>query len=103
MLALLFVLACGGTEAAKQTVDNAVHEAAGEAGGASTHAAALQKADAHDGTEDHVVSECAGCGLNMDGDPDHAVKHEGYELHFCSDSCQQRFEEDPGAMLEKLN
>ncbi len=69
---------------------------------AMTPADVLAAADAHDGTVDHVVSECAGCGLGMAGDPAHAVTHEGYELHFCSDSCKSTFEADPAGGIEHL-
>ena len=62
----------------------------------------LAAADAHDGTVDKVVSECTGCGLGMAGDAAHSVTHEGYELHFCSDSCKSGFEADPVAGLKNL-
>ena len=62
----------------------------------------LAAADAHDGTVDKVVSECTGCGLGMPGDPAHSVTYEGYELHFCSDSCKSTFEADPVAGIERL-
>jgi YHS domain-containing protein len=82
----LLLLACGSTAPA------------GEANAATV----LAKADAHDGTTDHVVHECGGCGLGMPGDPAHAVKHEGYELHFCSETCKGTFEKDPKAGLAKI-
>ena len=62
----------------------------------------MAKADAHDGTADHVVGECSGCGLGMPGDPNHAATHEGYTLHFCSDSCKSAFERDPAAGVARL-
>lgn len=82
MIWLALLLACGSPEMSTEEV--------------------LAAADAHDGTEDHVVSECTGCGLGMAGDPAHAVQHEGYELHFCSDSCKAGFEADPAAGLKHL-
>ncbi len=66
-------------------------------------AAVLKAADAHDGAADHVVHECTGCGLMMDGDPAHAHTVDGYELHFCSDSCASRFAEDPERGLSVLS
>jgi hypothetical protein len=65
-------------------------------------AAVLKAADAHDGTEDHVVSECTGCGLMMEGDPAHAVTVDDYELHFCSESCASTFGKDPDKGLKVL-
>ena len=62
----------------------------------------LAAADAHDGTEDKVVSECSGCGLGMMGDPAHAVQHDGYELHFCSSTCASGFEADPTAGVKRI-
>jgi YHS domain-containing protein len=65
-------------------------------------AAVLAAADAHDGTVDHVVSECTGCGLAMAGDAANSVTHEGYELHFCSESCKSNFEADIPAGIARL-
>lgn len=84
LVSLMLLAACGAP--------------APEAGAASVLAAA----DAHDGTVDHVVHECGGCGLAMPGDAAHAVKHEGYELHFCSEGCKEGFESDPAAGLAKI-
>ena len=64
--------------------------------------AVLEAADAHDGTIDHVVHECTGCGLMMEGDPEHAVTVDDYELHFCAESCASRFEADPDRGLSVL-
>ncbi len=85
MLALPLLFACGSPPAPS-----------------SASAAVLSAADAHDGTVDHVVSECPGCGLGMTGSPEHAVTHEDYTLHFCSDRCSMSFESDPAAGLERL-
>jgi YHS domain-containing protein len=70
--------------------------------GTASAAPVLAAADAHDGATDHVVHECTGCGLGMPGDAAHAVKHEGYELHFCSETCKANFEKDPAAGLARL-
>ncbi|GEM_PF-977082 len=53
--------------------------------------AVLAQADAADGTVDHVVSKCVGCGLAMEGTAEHALKVGGDELHFCSEDCKHRF------------
>ena len=106
-VALLFALACTG----KSNVDpdnvatpsKAPTEVAAEAPVAVDAAAVLAKADLADGTEDKVVSKCARCALGMAGDPQRASTHEGYELHFCSDSCKTGFEEDPDATLSRLD
>ena len=68
----------------------------------SPFADVLTKADAADGSVDHVVTKCAGCGLGMDGNPLHAVEHDAYELHFCSESCSTNFTEAPEAVLGRL-
>lgn len=62
----------------------------------------LAAADAHDGAVDHVVHECTGCGLGMPGDPAHTAKHEGYDLQFCSETCQAGFEADPAKGVAQL-
>lgn len=54
--------------------------------------AKLAKADIVDGTEDRVVSKCAGCSLRMDGSKEHSVELAGYTMHLCSDQCRQRFQ-----------
>ena len=56
-----------------------------------------------DGTEDHVVSQCPGCSLAMAGNAEHALEVEGYELHFCSDSCKGKFAENSEANLMALD
>ena len=106
MLALFLCLACGNTEAPVPTEAPAPAEApapeASAEASASPAAATLAKADAHDGAEDKVVHECASCMLGMQGDPAYAVQHEGYELHFCSEGCQQGFAADPPAGVTRL-
>ena len=78
-------------------------EAAPETEEATGNAAILAKADAADGVEDKVVSKCSMCSLGMDGDASHTTTHEGYELHFCSNSCKKSFEKDPEKGLAALN
>jgi YHS domain-containing protein len=64
--------------------------------------ARLAAADAADGRVDKVVSRCASCGLGMEGDAQHASTYAGYELHFCSAECKQRFDADPAKIIAKL-
>ena len=90
--ALVFAFACGGSESAPT-----------EASPAVDRAAALAAADAHDGSVDHVVGECAVCGLAMPGDPAHAVSVDEYEVHLCSESCKTEFETNTDATLERVH
>lgn len=102
-LALALLVGCGGgaepeatpaeEPAADETAADALDEDAKEA---------LAAADAHDGTVDHVVSECAVCGLGMQGDPAHAVTVGEYEVHLCSASCKGHFEENTQQTLERV-
>ncbi len=62
----------------------------------------LAKADQVDGTEDHVVSKCPGCALAMDGNEDHSLEVEDYELHFCSDRCRDGFTENTAEAVMAL-
>lgn len=64
--------------------------------------AILAAADAHDGKTDKVVSECATCSLAMAGHAGHAVTHEGYTLHFCSDACRRNFQKDPAKGIDRM-
>ena len=64
--------------------------------------ALLAGADLADGTEDHVVSQCLGCGLVMEGSADHAAQVADYSVHFCSTSCKDNFAEDPEGMVMAL-
>lgn len=65
-------------------------------------ASKLAGADLADGTEDMVVSRCPGCALAMEGSADYPVSVEGYELHFCSESCRHGFEDDLMANIARL-
>lgn len=64
--------------------------------------AKLASADRVDGEEDHVVAQCPGCGLAMEGEADHAIDVGDYALHFCSDTCQDNFSEDVKGSLVAL-
>ncbi len=64
--------------------------------------AVIAAADAADGAEDHVVSKCAVCGLNMDGSPEFASEYAGATFHFCSTDCKALFDKDPHAVLARL-
>ena len=104
MLAMFLLLACDTDEAsAPPPAPPAATAPAAATPAASVDAAGtLAKADAHDGEVDNVVHECAACALGMSGDPANAVQHEGYELHFCSEGCQQGFAADPNAGVARL-
>lgn len=54
--------------------------------------AKLAAADAFDGTEDKIISKCAGCALGMDGSENYAVETNGYTLHLCGDRCKKAFD-----------
>lgn len=98
---ILALLACGS--GAPQPPATANPAATVEAPAARSAQEILAAADAHDGTADKVVSECGGCMLGMEGDPAHAVEHEGYTLHFCSESCADGFKADPAKGVERLD
>lgn len=53
--------------------------------------AQLEKADALDGTTDHVIGKCYTCALGMDGDKANSVKIGDYTAHFCSEACSEHF------------
>ena len=56
--------------------------------------AALAKADAFDGEEDKIVSNCITCNLRMSGDEAYPSKLGDYTLHLCKEGCHERFESD---------
>jgi len=62
----------------------------------------LAAADLADGAADKVVAKCAACRLGMDGSPEHASTHAGYELHFCSEDCKTQFDHDPAKVIGRL-
>ena len=96
VLALLALACSGGQETAEPAAEPAAQipaeaPADDHADSRETLMAMLKAADLVDGTEDKIVERCSGCSLAMDGKADHVLNHEGYELHFCSDTCQDRF------------
>jgi hypothetical protein len=104
---LILMTGCGGaseeTSSATEADASAVVEVEPVALELSPEAVALlAMADLADGTEDHVVEKCASCGLGMDGNAENAVTVGEYEMHFCSDTCSRRFEEDAEASILKL-
>jgi hypothetical protein len=96
----LALAACGGTATAPTEVETTA--AAAPYVLTDVHEAVLAAADAHDGTVDHVVSECASCGLGMPGDSAHAVSVGEYQVHLCSDSCKTMFEASTGETLDRI-
>ncbi|QEG23156.1 hypothetical protein [Mariniblastus fucicola] len=56
--------------------------------------AKLALADEVDGKADKVIENCYTCALGMKGKPEIATKVEGYELHFCGQSCCDYLEKD---------
>jgi len=64
--------------------------------------AVLAKADAADGTVDKIVSKCVMCGLEMKGNPGHAVTLGEYKVHSCSAACAEAFGKDPEPALLAL-
>ena len=90
------VLGCGEkaeqhAEAAKSHADAAMDHATTKV--SAQLAAHLAKADAVDGKEDHVVSQCSGCKLKMAGSPDQAIQVGDYTMQFCSMGCKDHFAE----------
>lgn len=90
------VLGCGEkaeqhAEAAKEQVDAA--KGAGTTQVSAQLAVHLAKADAVDGTQDHVVAQCSGCKLKMAGSADHALQVGDYTMQFCSVGCKDHFVE----------
>ncbi len=85
-----------GIESMKQTLGPA------ESSLSASQEATLRRADAHDGLEDHVISECSECGLAMEGDREFRSEVGDYEIHFCGSGCKERFDADPGAGMEAM-
>src|SRR5262245_44814282 len=66
--------------------------ATGQEGGVVINAeleSRLSAADLVDGTADHTIERCPGCGLAMPGTSEHAVAVGEYSLHFCSEGCKE--------------
>jgi len=90
------VLGCGEkaeqhAEAAKSHADAAMDHGTTEV--SAQVATLLAKADAVDGTQDHVVSQCSGCKLRMAGSPDQTIQVGDYTMQFCSTGCRNHFAE----------
>jgi len=100
----VLMAACGGTASEPAAETPAAETPAATEGYVLTdaHEAVLAKADAHDGTEDHVVSECSVCGLGMQGDAAHAVTVGEYQVHMCSETCKGHFEENIAGTLDRV-
>jgi hypothetical protein len=102
--ALVLLAGCGGGETA-YSADDADASAAAEPAvlELSPEAVAiLAQADLEDGTEDHVVSKCASCNLKMEGSEENVLQVGDYEMHFCSNTCSRRFEENTEALILEL-
>ncbi len=93
---LLAVAACGGGNQANVAAKPAVTPIGPEV------LAVLAKADAKDGTVDHVVHQCAGCSLGMAGKPEFPLQVEDYAMHFCKAECLARFQPDPAKAILAL-
>jgi hypothetical protein len=92
---MLIALGCSGQEG--ETANEQAEAADAQGGDAVAQAeilTILAAADAADGTEDKVVSKCAGCKLGMDGSADYALTVENYEMHFCGADCKSHFADD---------
>ena len=64
--------------------------------------AKLAIVDKFDGKTDKIVSKCASCALGMDGKSEHALGVSGYTLHFCSEYCKTRFEQNTAMAILAL-
>ena len=97
LLILVAAVAWGcGSQEGESAAGHAA-DAVKEQGSAVAQAAMVQilaAADAADGSEDKVVSKCAGCKLGMDGSADYTLKVKEYEMHFCGADCKSHFAED---------
>jgi len=104
-LLMVTLVACGGEshQTARHDDEEQAADVVPEEVSETLVAAKLAGADLVDGEADHVVSRCAGCALAMEGKAEHALQVEGYEMHFCSDSCQSNFEEDTLAKVAQLD
>jgi YHS domain-containing protein len=89
----------GLTGMVKETVETV------EAGVAELSAqltAKLDEADGFDGKTDKIIQKCPGCGLDMDGKSEHALKVAGYTLYFCAGDCKEQFAADVEKSIEKM-
>jgi hypothetical protein len=62
----------------------------------------LATLDPLDGSADHVIAACVGCGLAMEGSPEHPLVVGEYTLHFCSAECRDQAAKDLEATLEMV-
>ena len=62
----------------------------------------LAAADALDGAEDKVISNCYSCQLGMKGKGELAAQVNDFAAHFCSEGCRTRFQEDAANMIVKI-
>lgn len=95
---LLAFAACGGSDTA--VVTPPTKPAATPIG--PEVLAVLAKADAKDGSVDHVVHKCAGCSLGMDGENTFPLKVQDYTMHFCKQGCLDKFQPDPAKAIMTL-
>ena len=117
LFCVLLLAGCGGYEQEATSDQPAEEPVANEAADEATAelaldipapmqelvVAALVKADAVDGTTDHVVANCPGCALAMEGNAEHALHVADHELHFCSEDCKARFVENAVENLIAMN
>ncbi len=94
-LLLAMLLACGAK------ADEAKKKAAATEQAAKVKAG-LKHGDLADGFEDKTVTLCAGCELGMDGEPDHTIEKDGYELYMCSGNCKLNYEKNLDKNLAEL-
>ena len=64
--------------------------------------ARLAVADALDGAEDKVISNCYSCQLGMKGKRELAAQANDFAAHFRSNGCRTRFQEDAANMIVKI-
>ena len=98
MLGMMLWTGCGSDPAP----DESVPETTQLSSPTAAALAALEKADAADGTSDKLVTRCLPCNLSMAGKAEHASKYGEYTVHLCSDHCKAYFERDPEKVLASL-
>lgn len=65
-------------------------------------AGVLAFADAHDGTVDHVVEDCANCRLGMKGLASITATVQDYTLYCCAEHCREAVVGSPEKVLAKI-
>ena len=68
----------------------------------ATLQAKLAQADATDGKEDKVISNCLMCGLGMKGQDSQVSAYEGYQVQHCGPGCKQAFDKDPAKWVTQV-